>query len=69
MPERHADWLEQERFDLDHARVAAEAGHFEWAAFGFDAGTPREHYTRREAEQAIADAETIVAFCANAIAR
>jgi HEPN domain-containing protein len=27
---------------------------------GFAAGTPHEHYTRREAEQAIADAEAIV---------
>jgi hypothetical protein len=33
MPERHADWLEHARLDLDHARVAAQAGHFEWAAF------------------------------------
>jgi HEPN domain-containing protein len=130
MPERHEDWWQQARWDLDHARLAAREGHFEWAAFaaqqaaekackalhlslasaawghdltqllsvlpagyeptpdlverakaldkhylparypnGFDAGTPREHYTRREAEQAIADAEAILEFCQRSFPR
>lgn len=130
MPERHADWLAQARLDLDHARLAAGASHFEWAAFaaqqaaekackalhlslggdawghdltrliellppshrapadlidrgkaldkhylparypnGFAAGTPREHYTGHEAEQAIADADAIIEFCARSIPR
>lgn len=33
MPERQKDWLEQARYDLEHARLAAREGHFEWAAF------------------------------------
>ena len=36
---------------------------------GFAAGTPREHYTGREAEQAIADADAIIEFCARSIPR
>ena len=31
---------------------------------GFAQGIPRDHYTRREAEQAIADAGAILEFCA-----
>ena len=130
MPERHGDWMQQARWDLDHAKLAASGGHFEWAAFaaqqaaekackalhlslgsaawghdvtqllallpkacqapsdlielakaldkhylparypnGFAAGTPREHYTRREAEQAIADAGVIVEFCQRSLSR
>ncbi len=130
MPERHGDWLQQARWDLDHARAATRESHFEWGAFaaqqaaekackalhlslrtaawghdvthllaalppshrapselverakaldkhylparypnGFASGTPREHYTRREAEQAVADAEAIIEFCARSIAR
>jgi HEPN domain-containing protein len=130
MPERHGDWLQQAGRDLDHGRVAAREGHFEWAAFaaqqaaekackalhlflassawghditqlldglpaghrappdlidraksldkhylparypnGFAAGTPMEHYTRRDAEQAIADAEAIIGFCRRSISR
>ncbi len=128
MPERHGDWLQQARYDLDLARVAAREGHFEWAAFaaqqaaekaskalhlylgsatwghdvtqllsalpgthrvpaellerarrldrhylparypnGFDAGTPRDHYSRGDAGQAIADAESILEFCQRSI--
>ncbi len=124
MPERHGDWLQQAEWDLDHARLAAREGHFEWAAFaaqqaaekackalhlslqsaawghdvtqllvalpaghqasadllerakaldkhylparypnGFAAGTPRQHYTRRDAERAVEDAEAIIGFC------
>ena len=36
---------------------------------GFAGGTPRDHYTRRDAEQAIADAVAIVDFCASSIPR
>jgi HEPN domain-containing protein len=36
---------------------------------GFAQGIPRDHYTPREAEQAIADAEAILEFCARSIAR
>ncbi len=36
---------------------------------GFAAGTPMEHYTRREAEDAIADAEAILDFCRRSISR
>jgi HEPN domain-containing protein len=36
---------------------------------GFDQGTPRDHYTEREAEAAIADAEAILEFCARSIPR
>ena len=36
---------------------------------GFAAGTPRDHYTAREADEAIADAEAIVEFCAHSIPR
>lgn len=36
---------------------------------GFAQGTPRDHYTLREAEQAIADAEAILEFCARSISR
>jgi HEPN domain-containing protein len=36
---------------------------------GFAQGTPRDHYTSREAEQAIADAAAIVDFCARSIPR
>ena len=36
---------------------------------GFAEGTPRDHYTAREAEQAIADAEALVEFCACSIAQ
>ena len=129
MPERHADWLEQARLDLDHARLAARERHFEWAAFaaqqaaekackamhlylrsaawghdvtqllgalpdghrpapellerakgldkhylpagypnGFAAGTPRQHYTLRDAEQAISDAGAILEFCQRSVA-
>ena len=128
MPERHQDWLEQARLDLEHARLAAGAGHLEWAVFaaqqaaekackalhlalggdawghdltallgalpaahrappdlvdrakaldkhyipsrypnGFASGTPRDHYTVRDAEQAIGDAEAILEFCARSI--
>ena len=35
---------------------------------GFAAGTPRQHYTRREAEQAIADAGEIFEFCQRSVA-
>lgn len=130
MPERYRDWLRQARWDVDHARAAARADHFEWAAFaaqqaaekackalhlslgsgawghdvthllgalpagpqappdlverakaldkhylparypnGFASGTPREHYTRREADQAITDAEAILEFCERSIPR
>jgi HEPN domain-containing protein len=34
---------------------------------GFAAGTPRDHYTEREAVTAIADAEAIIEFCARSI--
>jgi HEPN domain-containing protein len=34
---------------------------------GFAEGTPRDHYTRREAEQAIDDAGAIIEFCARSI--
>lgn len=34
---------------------------------GFAAGTPMEHYTRRDAEDAIADGEAIVEFCRRSI--
>lgn len=30
---------------------------------GFDVGTPREDYTRRDADEAIADAESILELC------
>jgi HEPN domain-containing protein len=33
MPERYQDWLRQAHLDLEHARLAARAGHFEWAVF------------------------------------
>lgn len=36
---------------------------------GFAQGVPRDHYTAREAEQAIADAEVILEFCARSISR
>jgi HEPN domain-containing protein len=36
---------------------------------GFDQGTPRDHYTAREAQGAIADAEVIIEFCARSIPR
>jgi HEPN domain-containing protein len=36
---------------------------------GFADGTPRDHYTAREAEQAIADAEGILGFCTRSISR
>jgi HEPN domain-containing protein len=128
MPERHQDWLQQARLDLEHARLAAREGHLEWAVFaaqqaaekackalhlslggeawghdltallaalpmghqpasdlvdrakaldkhyiparypnGFAQGTPRDHYTRREADQAIDDGEAILEFCARSI--
>jgi HEPN domain-containing protein len=35
---------------------------------GFAAGTPREHYTRRDAEQAIADGEAVLEFCTRSLA-
>ena len=34
---------------------------------GFAAGTPRDHYSVGDAEQAIADAEAIVDFCRGSI--
>ncbi len=34
---------------------------------GFAEGTPRDHYTRRDAEQAVADAAAILEFCAHSI--
>ena len=34
---------------------------------GFAAGTPRDHYTAAEADQAIADAEAILEFCARSL--
>jgi HEPN domain-containing protein len=34
---------------------------------GFAQGTPRDHYTPREAQQAIADAESIIEFCARTL--
>ena len=36
---------------------------------GFALGTPRDHYTLREAEQAIADAAAVIEFCARSIPR
>ncbi len=36
---------------------------------GFAQGTPRDHYTLREAEQAIADAAAVIEFCARSIPR
>lgn len=33
MPERSGDWFRQAEADLEHARSARDAGHFEWAAF------------------------------------
>ena len=36
---------------------------------GFAQGTPRDHYTTRDADQAIADASTILEFCARSIPR
>ncbi|MBI2467387.1 MAG: HEPN domain-containing protein [Candidatus Rokubacteria bacterium] len=36
---------------------------------GFASGTPREHYPRREADQAITDAEAILEFCERSIPR
>jgi HEPN domain-containing protein len=36
---------------------------------GFAQGTPRDHYTPRDVEQAIADASAILEFCARSIAR
>ncbi len=34
---------------------------------GFDAGAPRDYYTRGEAGQAINDAECVYIFCGNEI--
>jgi HEPN domain-containing protein len=34
---------------------------------GFARGIPRDHYTQREAQQAISDAEAILEFCARSI--
>jgi len=34
---------------------------------GFDQGIPRDHYTEREAQVAIADAEAILEFCTRSI--
>jgi HEPN domain-containing protein len=34
---------------------------------GFAAGTPRDHYTAGEADQAIADGEAILEFCARSL--
>ena len=36
---------------------------------GFAEGIPRDHYTHREADQAIADAEAIVDFCTRSLPR
>jgi HEPN domain-containing protein len=36
---------------------------------GFAQGTPRDHYTLHEAEQAIADAAAVIEFCARSIPR
>jgi HEPN domain-containing protein len=36
---------------------------------GFAQGTPRDHYTLREAEQAIADTAAVIEFCARSIPR
>ena len=36
---------------------------------GFAQGTPRDHYTLREAEQAISDAAAVIEFCARSIPR
>ncbi len=130
MPERYGDWLQQARWDLEHAKMAAREGHFEWAAFAceqaackackglnlslghvafaheltlllealppdqqappeiferakslnkhylnarypsmFAVGTPRQNYTRGEAEEAIANAEAIIEFCERAMGR
>lgn len=130
VPERHEDWLEQARWDVEHARSALGESHFEWAAFaahqsaekackalllalgsaawghdlthllgalpqerrpagplldrakvldkhyiparypnGFASGTPHEHYTRGEAEEAIRTAEDILEFCRHSIPR
>ena len=120
----YVPWMHQAGFDLDHARVAIQEEHFEWASFAalqaaekacralhialknqtrafeltlllealpperqvpndvmkhgkalekhylnaryptmFADGTPADHYTIRDAEQAIADAEGIIEFC------
>lgn len=73
MPERHRDLMQQA---LDHAKLWIELAkaldkHYLPARYpnGFAAGTPREHYTRREAEQAIADAEVVVEFCQRSLPR
>ena len=34
---------------------------------GSAGGTPRQHYTRREAEEAVADAEAVLEFCERSI--
>jgi HEPN domain-containing protein len=36
---------------------------------GFAEGIPRDHYIRREADQAMTDAEAIVEFCARSLPR
>ena len=36
---------------------------------GFDQEIPRDHYTEREAQGAIADGEAILEFCARSIPR
>lgn len=36
---------------------------------GFSSGTPMDHYTSGEAQQAVADAEAILAFCRGSISR
>jgi HEPN domain-containing protein len=74
--ERSRDWLRQGEADLRHARHARDDGDHEWAAFaahqaaekavkadGFERGAPTDFYTRREAEQAIANAEAILEWC------
>ena len=55
--------------DLDGGRRDVGTGTEDRTDTGFAQGTPRDHYTLREAEQAIADAAAVIEFCARSIPR
>jgi HEPN domain-containing protein len=54
MPDRSKDWFAQAQRDLRHAVHACDSG---------DHGMPGDYYTKKDAQEAIANAEQIIRFC------
>ncbi len=72
MANRSADWFRQAEADLEHAEASVRGGDYYIQTRypnGFDSGAPTDYYTKRDAEDSIAHAKSILEFCKAEICR